>query len=413
MVMTLEECLSYAKEHSITLKQASIAVEDYMIDESSAKATFLPTISGSARQGLTNSPFYEGNSEKTSYSGSYGVDLSMTLYNGGANSLSLKRSKIYTEIAQLALEQADDDIEVAITRTYIEILYSIDEIAVAKNSLELSQKNIERGSAMVEVGSMNEADYAQLLTAEATARYEIVSAQTTLRNKYVVLKHLLEISDGAELAVDPSSLPEDLVLADIPSIEDVYGVAVDNRPEIISSTLDIKTALINEKIAKSGYLPTLKLTAGIGFDHSAPSDYTFSSQFNNNYSNTLGLSLSVPIFNNLQNKNAVRKSKNATKIANLQLAESSKNLYTTIEALHTNATNSYAMYIVSKSKLQALETSLKLITEQFNVGAKDIIDLLTEQDDYRTSSQEYLESKYTLILNKALLEYYKTGIIKL
>ncbi|MFI3305079.1 MAG: TolC family protein [Rikenellaceae bacterium] len=412
MTMSLEECLAYAKEHSITLQQASLELDDYKIDVSSSRSKFLPSLSGSVGQNLSNSPFTQ-NSTKTSYSGSYGVDMSMTLYNGGENRLSLSRSKLYTKIGEFELEEAENSIELSITQSYIEILYSVEMIEVAEMSLELSRKNIERGEIMLKVGSMNETDYAQLITDEATANYNMVAAQTSLRNKYVELKQLLEIADNTELKIDATPLENEALMNAIPTVGEVYIAAMATRPEIAASNLFVESSKINERIAKSGFLPTLTLSAGVGVSHVSSSSYALSQQLRNNYNNTIGLNLSVPIFSRFDNRNAVSKAKNATRYATLSYDEESKNLYQTIESLHTNAQNAAAMYIVSKRKLEALEKSLALVTKQYEVGAKDIIDLLTEQSDLRESSQEFVESKYTLIFNLAVLEFYKSGVIKL
>lgn len=413
MVMSLEQCLSYARENSIALQQAQLEVADYMIDESSAKSTFLPSVSGSVGQSVNNTPFSDSD-PNTEYTGSYGVDMSMTLYSGGENSLTLKKSKVSTQIALLGVSEQESVLDISITQLYVEILYAMEQITVCESSIALAQKNIERGRALLEVGSLNEADFAQLISAEATERYNLVVAQTSLSNSYVQLKHLLEISDNTTLVVTPVELSDsEMMVGTIPSVETVYATAMEIRPEIQSSALSVESALIGERIARSGYLPTLSLSAGIGVSHVSGSDYTFSDQIKSNYSNSVGLSLSVPIFSKFQNKNAVAKSKNATKSATLTYTQSSKTLYQTIETLHNNAANAYAMYQVSEAKLAALDRSLELVTEQYELGLKNIIELLTEQDDYRQSSQEYLESKYVMMLNRALLDYYQTGIIKL
>ncbi len=152
MVMTLEECLRYAKEHSITIEQAKLDVMDSAIDESTAKSALLPTVAGSIGQSFTNTPFGNTSEPMNTYSGSYGVDLSMTLYKGGENRLNIKASKIYTRIAELAVAEIEESMDLSIATIYIEILYATDMIEVAKQSLELSRKNIERGELLRQVG---------------------------------------------------------------------------------------------------------------------------------------------------------------------------------------------------------------------------------------------------------------------
>lgn len=411
-VMNLDQCLQYAKENSITLKQSQLNVDDAGINESSAKSAFLPSLSATVSQGFSNSPFIT-NDNKSTYNGSYGVDLNMTLYNGGENALNLKQSRVSTEIAKLAVAQQEDILEINITQLYVEILYTIEQIEVVKNSIELTKKSKERGEAMLQVGSINEADYALLESAVASEEYNLVVAQTSLSNRYVQLKQLLEVANDDTLEVSATEIDSSSIDRAIPSINEVYVAAMDIRPEITSSSLSIESALLDKRIAQSGYLPTISLSGGIGVNHLTGSNYTFNYQLQNSFSSSIGLNINIPIFSKFQNRDAVLKTKNAIEWANLNYTDQTKSLYQTIETLYTNALNAESMYVVSKSKLQALEKSLSLVTEQYNVGAKNIIELLTEQDDHRTAAQDFLQSKYTLMLNKALLEYYQTGIIKL
>ncbi|MFI3239146.1 MAG: TolC family protein [Bacteroidales bacterium] len=412
--MSLDECLEYAIENSITLKKAKLEIDNSKASELAAKGAFLPTIAGSVGQSVSSNPFMESSEvAKSSYNGSYGIDLSMNLYNGGKNKATLDKSKVSSEISYLELSEYANTIEVAVTEVYIEILYAIEQIDVCKTSLELSVKNEERGKAFLDAGSINSVDYAQLESAKASAQYDLIVAQSSLSNYYVTLKHLLEISQELTLNVKTPEYLDESLLSIISTVSDVYNAALLSRPEIQSSKLYITSAELDESIAKAGYLPTLKLTAGTGINHSTASDYSFSNQLRDNFSTSAGLTLSIPIFSNYENKTAVSKAKNNIQIAALNLSETEKDLYQTIETLHNNATNAQAKYAVAEMQLLASEKSMNLTSQQYELGMKNTIELLTEQDNYIQSFQEYLINKYQLLYNKAILNYYKTNKIKL
>ncbi len=414
ILMSLDECLKYAKENSITLQQARLQIDNSEADQLSARGAFLPSISASVGQTLNSNPLLtESDVSNSSYSGSYGVDLSLSLYNGGKNRALLQQSNVNSEVSNLELSEFENTIEMSVTEVYVEILYAIEQIKVAEQSLTVGIKNEERGKSLLEVGSINSSDLAQLESAKASYQYNLVVAQTQLSSLYVRLKHLLEISQEIVFTVKEPDLSDELLLSVIPSIDDVYSWAVIERPEIKSTTLRIESAELDAKIARAGYLPTLSLTAGTGLSHNSASSFTFSNQLRNNFDTSVGLHLSIPIFNKNQTKSAVIKSDNYIKSANIELTQAQKELYQTIETLHNNAQTAQAKYSVSEYKLQALDKSLKLATEQYELGMKNTIELLTEQDNYNQSSQEYLINKYQLILNKALLNYYKTDVIKL
>lgn len=410
--MTLEECLEFAKSNSITLKQAQLTIEDMIADELSASGVFLPTVSAAVGQGVSVTPLITSGSSGNYY-GSYGVDLSMPIYSGGKNRASLEQSKLNSEMAELSLAEQENSLEVAVTEVFVQMLYMMEQIDVAKNSLELSKKNLERGKDFLELGSISKADYAQLVSAKADSEYDVIVAQTTLSNLQVTLKQLLEISQDVYICAVPPLLSDDVIMAPLYSVSEVYNSALEIRPEITQSYLTIASAELDEKIAKAGYLPTISLTAGTGVSHSSSSSYTFSDQMRNNFTTSVGASVSVPIFSNYKNKTAKIKAQNAINSASLSLTDAEKTLYLTIETLHNNASNAQAQFSAADAKLEAAKVSLELLTEQYYQNMKNIVELLTEQDNYLESSQSYLTNKYQFILNRALLEYYKTDLIKL
>ncbi len=412
VTLSLDDCLEFAKQNSITLQQSIISIEDREADKLSAQGAFLPSLSASINQSLNANPLSTLDS-KAVYSGNYGLDLSLNLYNGGKNRATLSQSEILSDIATLGLFESENVIEVAITEVFVEILYAMEQIKVTEKSLELSEASFNRGKSLYEVGSINQADLAQLESAVASDNYTIISAQSTLSNLYVQLKHLMEISQSVEIEVVSPVIDTERLMSYIPSVDSVYSIAVEERPEIEASSLAIESAKLGETIAKSAYIPSLALTAGIGVNHNSGNSFTFSDQLRENFSTSVGLRLSVPILNNNKTKTAVLKSENNTRSAELSLVDAQKNLYQNIETLHNRATNAQAQYLVAEAKQRAVEKSLELVTKQYDLGMKNIIELLTEQDNFRTSSQEYLVNKYQLVLNKALLEYYQTDIIKL
>ncbi|MFI3294793.1 MAG: TolC family protein [Rikenellaceae bacterium] len=412
--MTLDECLEYAKENSITLQKARLSIEDSQSDQVSAKGAFLPSLSAYVGQDFNTNPTNtDVNANKTSYTGSYGFSLSMTLYSGGSNRAKLLQSGISNQIANLELDEFENSLEVSITQTYVEILYAMEQILAAEYTLELSKKNLERGVVYLEVGSINQVDYAQLESAVASYEYDLVVCQSQLTSLYVELKHLLEISQDIEFSVVQPEISAELLSEYIPSLNDVYSVAVESRPEIASTQLSVDAAELDVTIAKAGYLPSLSLSAGTGLNHNTSSAYTFGSQLQNNFNTSVGVNLSVPIFSKFQNRTAVAKSENSVRTASLNLTQTQKDLYQTIETLHNNTTTAQAKYSVSQNLLETSKKSMDLTTQQYEVGMKNTIELLTEQDNYQQAYQDFLVNKYQLILNKALLNYYKTNLIKL
>lgn len=414
VAMTLNECLEFAKINSITLQKAQLEVDNSQADILSSKGAFLPTLSGSISQNVSINPFDETYGQNSGqYNGSYGIDLALNIYNGGKNKANLEKSNINETIANLGLDEFANSLEVSVTEVYVQILYAIEQIEVAKTSLEISQKNQARGKAFLVAGSINEVDYAQLESSTATYQYNLVVAKADLNNLYVSLKHLLEISQQINIKVTPTELESDLANISISTVETVYQAALEQRPEIASSNLYIATAELDTKIAKAGYLPTVSLTAGTGISHSSSSSYDFSSQLRDNFTTSAGLKVSVPIFSGYQNKTAVQKAENNEKTAGLNLVETQKDLYQTIETLYNNAITAQAKYNVSTVQLDATQKSMELTTKQYELGLKNTIELLTEQDNYNQALQDLLVNKYQFLYNNAILNFYQSNTINL
>ena len=210
-----------------------------------------------------------------------------------------------------------------------------------------------------------------------------------------------------EMNIYLPALSDENVLAPLPTKKDVYIRALSLRPEIEASKLNVEASELGIGIAKSSYLPTISLSAGIGTNHTSGSDFTFGEQVKNGWNNSIGLSVSVPIFNNRQTKSAVQKAKLQYETSMLSLLDEQKTLYKTIEGLWLDANSAQQRYAAANEKLKSTQISYELISEQFNLGMKNTIELLTEKNNLLQAQQEQLQAKYMAILNMQLLKFYQ------
>ena len=247
----------------------------------------------------------------------------------------------------------------------------------------------------------------------STDRYQLVTAQTTLQNYKLQLKQLLELDGEEEMNLYLPALDNSKVLSPLPTKTDVYHAALAVRPEIESGKLNIQASELNIDIARAGYMPSVSLSAGIGTNNTSGSDFTFAQQVKNGWNNSLGLSISVPIFNNRQTKSAVQKAKLQRETSMLNLLDEQKTLYKTIEGLWLDANSAQQRYVAAQEKLRSTQTSFDLVSAQFNLGMKNTVELLTEKNNLLSAQQETLQAKYMAILNAQLLKFYQGGDIEL
>ena len=415
---TLRNCIDYALEHNITIRRNRINVESTQEDVKTAKADFLPSLSGNISQRIVNRPnsasgtIISGDNittseSKTSYNGSYGIDANWTVYNGSKRVNTLKQQQLNSRVAELTVDESENSIEENITQLYVQILYSAEAVKVNESTLEVSRKEFERGQELFNAGSIASSDLAQLEAQVSNDNYQLVTSQTTLQNYKLQLKQLLELDGDFEMDLFLPPLDDSSVLIPLPTKDDVYQTALNLRPEIESSKLNIEASDMNIKIARAGYIPSLSLSAGIGTPNANGNDFSFSEQVKQNWNNSIGLTLSIPIFDKRQTKSAVNKAKLQRQTSELDLMDNQKTLYKTIESLWLSANSAQQQYVAATQKLKSTQASYALVSEQFNLGMKNTVELLTEKNNLLSAQQETLQAKYTAILNAGLLRFYQ------
>ena len=279
--------------------------------------------------------------------------------------------------------------------------------------VKASQLQVDRARTMVEVGSLAVVDQKQLEAQVAQDEYSLAQAKSQLANYKLKLKQLLELHDDDPFDIIVPSVDDSKILTPLPDQTSVYNAALESRPEIKAGKIDVKSADIAVKSARSGYSPTISLTAGIGTSNSSGSDQSFGKQVKTNLSNSIGLTLSMPIFDNLTTRTNIRKAKLAQISSELQLKDTEKKLYSTVEDYYLNATNSQQQYVYAKKNEESMKESYGLVSEQFSLGLKNIVELTTGKNNLLQAQQQLLQTKYTALLNIAMLRFYEGETIKL
>ena len=414
----LQTCIDYALQQNITIRKNRLNAESAEVDVKTAKAALFPSLTASVSQRIVNRPNSQTNTiidgdnitssqSKTSYNGSYGIDANWTLYNGSKRLNTLKQQRMNNRIAELGVAESENTIEESITQIYVQILYAAEAVKVNEATLDVSRAECERARALLAAGSIARSDLAQLEAQVSTDKYQLVTAQATLQDYKLQLKQLLELDGEKEMTLYIPTLGDENVLSPLPSKTDVYRSALTLRPEIEAGRLNVKASELDINIARSGYIPTISLSAGIGSTNTNGNDFTFGEQIKQNWNNSLGVTVSVPIFNNRQTKSAVQKAKIQKQHSELDLLDNQKNLYKTIEGLWLDANSAQQRYVAAIEKLRSTQTSYDLIQEQFNLGMKNTVELLTEKNNLLNAQQETLQAKYMAILNTQLLKFYQ------
>lgn len=414
---TLSECIRYALKQNIQLRQNRLSLEESKVDVKTAKAALFPSLSFTTGHNVVNRPYQETSSmvngteiinstNKTSYTGNYGLNAQWTVWNGGKRKNTIKQQKLNKEIAELTVSEQENTLKEEITKLYIQVLYAEESVRINQGTLKLSNAQYERGEELLTAGEISKSELAQLKSQVSNDQYLLVTAQTNLENYKLQLKQMLELEDNQNMNLDTLSINENDILSPLPAKKDVYQTALALRPEIQSSKTEIQSADLNVRMAKAGYMPTVSLSAGIGTNHSSGSNFTFSEQVKNGWNNSIGLILSLPLFSNRETKSAIEKAKIQYESSQLDLTNAQKSLYKEIESIWLDASSAQQQFVAAESKLKSCRSSYELVNEQFSLGMKNIIELLTEKNNLMSAQQERIQAKYMALLNRTLLTFY-------
>lgn len=421
---SLKDCIDYALANNIQLQKAKVQQLSALEDIKQSQSALLPSMSLSTSQNVSYNPWPEQGSamiagnkvqadvKKVYYNGSYSLSGNWTVWNGGQNTNTVKLNKLAAEQARLDSAVTANNVLEQIAQLYVQILYSDEAISVTKESLKTSQANEERGKTMVSVGKMSKADLAQLTAQRAEDEYSIVEAESNLRNYKRQLKQLLQIADNDEFDVVIPSTTDEMALKDVPALNDVYAASLTQRPEIQNAKLGIESSDLSVKIAKAGKMPTVSLNAGLSTSTTSMSQNGWGNQMKNNFTVGGGVSVSIPLFDNRKTKTSVNKAMLQKESYLLDLQDKQTTLYSTVENYWLQAVNNQNKFKAARVSTESAQASYELLSEQFNQGLKNIVELMTGKTNLLQAQQNELQSKYLAILNLNMLDFYRTGEIK-
>lgn len=421
---SLKDCIQYALDKNIQLQQDKISLQESEEEVRSAKAALFPSLSFNTGQNIVNRPFQEQSAmvngteiiesnNKTTYNGSYNLSAQWTVWNGNKRLNNIKQQKTNRNIARLNVSEAENTLQEEIARLFIQILYADESVAINKATLEVSQATFERGEELFNEGSLSKADLAQLEAQVSNDQYQLVTAESTLRSYKLQLKQLLELDGSQEMNLILPQ-PDDLqIMALLPSKEEVYQTALLTRPEIQSGKLSIENAKLSLSSAKAGYMPTISLSASTSSMTNNASQNNWAHQMKYGWNNMIGLNISIPIFDQRQTKTAVRKARLQYNASLLTLSDIQKTLYSNIENAYLDAMNAQQQYKAAGAKLKSSQLSFDMVSEQFNLGMKNTVELLTEKNNLQSAQQQCIQAKYMALLNRTLLNFYAGREIEL
>lgn len=409
---SLADCVEYALEHNISVRQQEISVAQREIDLNTAENSRLPGVSGSMSEnfsfgrGLSMDNTYE-NSNSTSTSFSLGADV--PVFQGFRIRHNIELQKLNLAAASADLDRIKDNISVQIAQAYVQILYNMEILEVAKNQVAIDSLQVERLTAMMENGKASAAQVAQQKAALGQSRYSQTQADNNLNLSILEITQLLELSSPEGFSVVKPSA-ESLQPGILETPEQIYAAAVELKPAIQAEMTRLDAANTQIALAKSSRLPSISLSGGVGTNYytsSVRAATAFTEQIKNNFSQYVGVNLSVPIFNRFSTRNNIRSSQLSFQNQELQLESTKKSLYKEIQQAYANAVASQAKYLSSMEAAASAQESFELVQAKYETGKANITEFNESRTTMVKSLSDLAQAQYENYFNSKILEFYK------
>lgn len=398
----LATCLDYAKNNNITINTLKLDSKYSEQNVVAAKAAKLPNLSGSVTQGLTH---YNSGFEPAS---GYGVSSSVALYNGGYINNNIKSAELSLQAANLNIEAANNDITLSITEAYLNILLAKENVVYYQDLVNTTAAVVKQTQQRFDTGMVAKKDLLEVQATLASDKYALVAAQNTVRQNILTLKQILQLPSAMLFDVSPkdSVTPVSLVAG----LSEAQQLALNTRPEIKSSALNVAVQQTEVDKAKYSLRPSLSLNGSIGSSYAKNTlDKLYFSQIGDNFYQNLGLTLSVPIFDRKVTKTNVEKEKINTEIAKLDLQNTKTNLSQAVEQAYINVQNAQQQYIAANEQLTYSGETFRIANEQFKIGSYNIVDYLQQKNLYVQALQAFVQAKYASALYTKIYNFY-TGV---
>jgi outer membrane protein len=415
---TLQECVEYALENNISVQQSQLDVELADIGKSDAIMSFLPNLNGNVsyniNTGANINPATNQFENETFRSANGGVSSGVNLSSGLQNWRNLQRAKLNQLASQYQLDKMKDDISLFIANSYLQILFNKQQLKVLQTQNEVTQENLTRTQDLVDSGVLPQGDLLEIKATDATQKQQIIQAENTLFISKLGLAQTLQLRDyeNFDVADDNYDILSEEILSNTPGV--IVEKAKDNLNDVKIAESNVDIANKDLQLARSNYYPSL--TGFISYNARWSStndtnpftgeDITFVEQLYLFDGTALGLRLNLPIFNNLQTRNNVKRSKVSLKRAEFQLEQAELDLEADVYQAYNDAKNAKKAFEAAVQTEDARRLAFEYAKERYDVGLSNAFDFNQSRTQYENAQTDVIRTKFDYIFRLKVLEFY-------
>ncbi|MCL3779861.1 TolC family protein [Prolixibacteraceae bacterium JC049] len=411
---SLEKCINHALENNIQIKQKVVNTKYGENQLQQSKSNRLPSLSANMGQSMNfgRSLQYDNTYQNINSSNSYvSVDANVTLYQGSQLKNTIAQRDFELKASLEDLHKAKNDITVLVGAGFLEIMLAQELVRVAENQIKITEQQIDRTDQLVKAGSVEQGKLLELQAQYAQEELRIVEATNRLQIALLDLAQLLDVENVNAFDIEMPTLPELSASPQVHKADDIYSQAVQNRPEIRLAEYNLKSKEMELKVAKGSLYPTLGL--GASYNNNYNNKYknqngtiSFSDQLKNNERKSIGLRLSIPIFNKFQNKTRINNAQLQVADYQLQLENQKLKLRKDIETAYTKAFAALKRYIANQSAVASLQEAFRYMQEKYDLGVVTTVEFNEAKNNLTKSQSDLLQAKYEFIFRSKILDFY-------
>ncbi len=446
---SLQKCVDYALENNITILQNQVQGEIIANNLTQAQMSRLPSLNGSGSHNYNNGrsidPFSNSFVNQTIQSNSFSLNTGVLLYGGNQINNSIKQTKVSKLANDKSVEVVKNQIALSVASTYLQILQAEENLKIAKKQEELTESQLNRAKKLVASGTTNQGTVLNLQAQLANDKVQSINAENQIQLAYNAMINLLQLDTDTPFEIEAISI-EELPVMPEESVAELYQLSLGNLPEIKQAELTITQSQLGEKIAGSSLLPSLSAYGNMNTVYSesgveatylgivpeligvtentqekvygatpqfAYNTQSFGNQLNNNLGQSVGLSLSVPIFNGYRNKTSVENAKLSTTISELSLENTKNQLKNDITTAYTNLKGAKSRYEAAALSETAQRLNFDFNEKRFDAGLTNSVELLAAKNQWFQSQLQLNNAKYEYLFRNSIIEFYKGNKLKL
>ncbi|MHC1779235.1 MAG: TolC family protein [Bacteroidales bacterium] len=414
---SLEECVRYAWDNNLRIKQQELSIEQNENNLAQARLNFIPTLNASLSHSMNwgrsvNVQDLQIVENKLSQSTSASARAAVSIFEGLTKKNDIKSKEVQLNISHQEVDRLRNDISVEIARSYLQILLSREILKTAELSLKSVEEQLARAKKFADAGSVAYSTVLEVEAQLASERFQVVNASNQLKSALLNLSSLLDLQGETPFDVEDVNIDNLVKEFRGESVDELFRLSL-ALPQIKSAELNLDNAGLQLAIAKGRALPSVSFSAGYGSYYSDSREQGFFDQFNENRNPSLSFGLSIPIFNNHQIKTSVKNAKLGVKSATYEVRSRQQMLYKEIQQANNDAMAYYERFKASGSNVQAMEESFRYVQQKFDIGSLSATDYIVAKTNLFKAKSEYYQSKYQFVFQLKILDFYKGKPISL